>query len=103
MGKVILTVILSIAAFFGLTVGLFILSFGGVWTITKIASTCLIWPLILFVWMEKRTVFHKIYVGYLFCFIALFGAQLGIDAYKASITIDVTPNINTYEYLPFRK
>jgi len=101
LGKVILTVILSLAAFFGLTVGLLLLSFGGFWTVTKIASTCLIWPLILFVWMEKRTVFHKIYVGYLFCFIALFGVQLGMDAYKDSITIDVTPNINTYEYRPF--
>ena len=101
MGKVIATVLLVFGVFYGLLAGLLILSFGGFWTITKIASTCLIWPLIPFVWMKKKTIFHRIYVGYVICFIALVGGQIGINAYKDSITIDVTPNINTYEYLPF--
>ena len=101
MGKVILTVILSFGTVYGLFMGYLVLSFGGFWTITKIASTCLIWPLLVIIWMKERSVFHKIYVGYVLCFIALVGIQLGLNAYKASITIDVTPNINTYEYLPF--
>ncbi len=103
IGKAILIVLLSFATVYGWLIGYIMLSFGGFWTITKIASTCLIWPLILFVCMKKKTVFHKIYVGYVICFIALVGVQIGINAYKDSITIDVTPNINTYEYLPFRE
>ncbi len=100
-GKVVLTVLLSIATFYGLFIGMLMLSFGGFWTVTKITSTCLIWPLIPIVWMKRRTLFHKIYVGYVLCFLILVGVQIGVDAYRESITIDVTPNINTYEYLPF--
>ena len=39
------------------------------------------------------------------CYVALFGTLFGMKAipmwYEASLTIDVTPNINTDEYLPF--
>jgi len=37
----------------------------------------------------------------LMCFVVLVGTQAGIRSYNDSITIDVTPNINPYEYLPF--
>lgn len=53
--------------------------------------------------MKKRKVYLIIYGAYLLCFIALIGTQEGIRAYNESITIDVTPDINVHEYLPFKE
>lgn len=101
--KSILTFVLAVLTCVMAVVLLVGLSFGGFWKITIISSFCLIWPLILLLWAEKKKVIGIIYGVYLICFFLLVFVQLGIESYQESITIDVTPNINTFEYLPFQE
>ncbi len=101
--KYIFTVLLCILTFY-LGLGLFIgLTFGGYWTITVLLSLFLVWPIILLIWTKKKKMVAIIYGILLVCFFTLFGIQAGTRWYTESITIDVTPNIDTYEYLPFRE
>ena len=55
------------------------------------------------IWMQKK---KKYLIGYL-CFVLTFsialGINIGVKKYNESITVDVTPNINVNEYLPFRE
>ena len=92
----VMTPVVGIALWIGLL-------WDGYWTITAYSSFCLLWPLILLIWSEKRKRVAIIYGVYLLCFGTLFGTQAGIKWYKERITIDVTPNINTFEYLPFEE
>lgn len=78
-----------------------ILSLSGVWTVTIIISVFVIPLLLPLVWIRKRKVYMIIYGSYLMCFAILIGTQAAISAYNDSITIDVTPDINVNEYLPF--
>ncbi len=66
-------------------------------------SLLLIPALIPLIWAEKR----KIYFICFLCFavITIGGGciQTGVMTYRESLKIDVTPNINTNEYLPFEE
>ncbi len=99
--KIVLTSILGVIFPYASILLIIILSFDGYWGITKIASLLIIPLAIPLIWIKKRKPFIIAYVAFLLCFGALLGTQAGINAYKKSITIDVTPNINVYEYLPF--
>ena len=73
----------------------------GFGTVTVWASL-FIFPLLLpLFWIKKRKGYLIFYGCYLVCFIALAVTQTAMRNYNESITIDVTPNINQYEYLPF--
>lgn len=99
--KIILTVIVALLCPFVSIVLMLILLMSGFWTITVVASM-LILPLVIpLIWVKKRKRYGIIYLSYVLCFILLCGTQMGIDAYNDAITINVTPNINVYEYLPF--
>ncbi|MBQ5591269.1 MAG: substrate-binding domain-containing protein [Clostridia bacterium] len=77
------------------------LAFEGVWPVTIIMGL-LILPLIIpFLWLKKKKVYLIAYISYLLCFAILLGTQFGMKAYNESITIDVAPDIDTYEYMPF--
>lgn len=101
--KIALTAIVALICPYVSIVLLLVLSFGGFWGITVISSL-LILPLIIpIIWLKKRKVYSIIYAAFVLCFFILCGTQMGIDAYNESITINVTPNINIYEYLPFEE
>lgn len=99
--KVILTCLAIIASLFLGLLQLITLSVMGLWTVTIWA--CILAPplLILFLWVKKRKLYGIIYLCYIVCIIGLIITQNAIRSYNDSITIDVTPNINTHEYLPF--
>ena len=101
--KILLTVF--VAMVFPVTaITLFIiLAFGGFWDITVWLSLFIVPLVIPLIWLKKRKPYLIGYVAYLLCFAILVGTQAGIRAYNDATTIDVTPNINTYEYLPFEE
>ncbi len=99
--KIILTVVIGIGCAFASIVLLLLLSFGGFWNVTVLASLFLLPLLIPLIWLKRRKPYFIAYVSYLLCFAILVGTQVGIRTYNDAITIDVTPNINVREYLPF--
>lgn len=62
----------------------------------------LIPALIPVIWLKKRKTYLIIFGCVAFALTMGIGVQAGIEHYKDSITIDVTPNINVNEYLPFQ-
>ena len=62
-------------------------------------------PLLLvpLIWVKKKKKVFKWWCVYALALVCWIGIELGIDAYKKSITIDTNPNINCYEYLPFEE
>lgn len=107
MKKVILTLKIVCTVLIGLLVpivGLLFhiaLSFEGFRGIAVYSGFFLLWPILLLIWMKKKKLVAILYGIFLLCMIAFIGIPLGVRYYNESISIDVTPNINTYEYLPF--
>lgn len=101
--KIILTVIIGILLPFASMFLLFLLSFNGFWIITIIASILIIPLVIPLIWIKRKKVYLIAYISYILCFAILIGTQVVVDKHNSSITIDVAPSINTYEYLPFEK
>ena len=99
--KIILTVIGVVLLPFVGIVTLVSLSFSGFWGITVILGLFLFPMLLPLLWLEKRKTYLIVYGSLLLCFGILVGTQVGINVYNDSITIDVAPNINPHEYLPF--
>lgn len=100
--RIMLTVIVVVISLFaGLSLVLS-LSFGGFLGVTIWASVFLIPLAIPLIWLEKKKPYLVGYIGFLLCFAILLGTQLGINAYNDAITINVAPNINVHEYLPFK-
>ena len=99
--KIVLTVIgVLLLPFVGM-VTLVSLSFSGFWGITVFLGL-LIFPMLLpLLWLEKRKTYLIVYGSVILCFGILAGTQFGMKAYNDAITIDVAPNINPHEYLPF--
>ena len=99
--KIVLTVIgVLLLPFVGI-VTLVSLSFSGFWGITVFLGL-LIFPMLLpLLWLEKRKTYLIVYGSVILCFGILAGTQFGMKAYNDAITIDVAPNINPHEYLPF--
>lgn len=99
--KIILTAVLGIIFPYATLFLLLLLSLGGFWSVTVFASVLIIPLAIPLIWLKRRKPFLIAYVSFLLCFAILVGTQLGINIYNDAITIDVTPNINVHEYLPF--
>ena len=98
-----------------LTVGLVIFSFGvgllGLFSalmsatvsgvILSIALIFFLPSILPFIWLKKR---KKYLIGWACCVLTVgiaFAIPYGIEQYEQGLTIDVTPNINVEEYLPF--
>ncbi len=99
--KTVLTVIIAILTpivGFVLALGLLIDGYGELLAWLVVLIVPLILPLI---WLKKRKLYLIGYVCFLLCFAVIFGIQSFIKWYKRMVTIDVTPNINVREYLPF--
>lgn len=99
--RTILTAILGLIFPFAAIISLIVLLFSGFWLITVILGVLIIPLAIPLIWLEKRKPYFIAYVSYLLCFFVLVGVQKFIWDYNAAITVDVTPNINVSEYLPF--
>lgn len=99
--KIILTLVIALLCPVVSIILMLVLLMSGFWTITVVASL-LILPLVIpLIWVKKRKRYALIYLAFVLCVIVLGGTQVGINAYNDAITINVTPNINVYEYLPF--
>ena len=102
--KVIFTVLIVI---FGPIVALTVLILLGIYDFSQFLCyfSLLFFPLLLvLIWNTKQKIFVACgFVCYVLTFAILFGAQAIPMWYEEHITIDVTPNINTQEYLPFTK
>ena len=102
--KVIFTVLIVV---FGPIVALTVLILLGLFDFSEFVCyfSLLFFPLLLvLIWNRKQKIFIACgFVCYVLTFAILFGAQAIPMWYEEHITIDVTPNINTQEYLPFTK
>ncbi len=103
--KIVLTVGLVLTSvwvgLFALVMALMIGSVSGV--ILSVASIFFLPSLLPFIWLKKRRVYL---ISWMCCILAVgvaFAIPYGIERYEESITINVTPNINVHEYLPFRE
>lgn len=70
-------------------------------TILAVIGLIIVPSLLPFVWLTKR---KKYLIGWLCCLLVasiIYAIPFGIEKHEESITIDVTPNINVNEYLPF--
>ena len=99
--KIILTVLCVIAFPYAALFTILLLGFGGMWGVTIVLCVLVVPLIIPLIWLKKRKPYLIGYGAYLLCCVLLIGVQSGIDAYTKSITIDVAPNINPREYLPF--
>ncbi|MBQ4155664.1 MAG: hypothetical protein IJD90_02535, partial [Clostridia bacterium] len=101
--KGFLTAMILFASPFAMMFAFVYMAFAGVWTATIIMGL-LILPLIIpLLWLKKKKAYLISYISYLLCFAILLGTQFGMKAYNESITIDVAPDIDTYEYMPFEE
>lgn len=101
--KIVLTLGLLLAlALWGL-VGLILSAMTSVTAdkILLIASIFIIPTLVPFIWLKKRKVYLIAWLCCLLAVGAVDAAFYGVYKYEQSITIDVTPNIDVNEYLPF--
>ena len=103
--KAVLTLFLGLVSFY-VGLGSLIISFmlsNPSEIIFAVAMIFFIPSIIPFIWLKKR---KKYLIGWLGGILAVgiaFGVAFGIEQYEKSITIDVTPNININEYLPFEE
>lgn len=102
--KIILTVLLVLLSPIAALFFLLFLSFGhAFWGVTVFLSIFPVPLLIPLVWLKKRKGYLIFFGAFLLLIAGLLGAQTGIDAYNEAITVNVTPNINPHEYLPFQE
>ena len=99
--RIILTVLCAIVLPFPIMFVLLILYLCELWQVTVWLGVLLLPAIVPFIWLKKRKPYLIGYVAGVLCFLILIGIQSGIDAYNESITIDVAPNIDVYEYFPF--
>ena len=98
--KILLTVALCIATPYILLCALVIGAFGAPqWAILL----CFFPFVIPAIWIKRRKPYIITYVCLFLAVLICCGVQLGIAEYERSITIDVAPNINVDEYMPFRE
>ena len=98
--KILLTVALCIATPYVLIAAILLGSFGELhWAILF----CLFPFIIPAIWIKRRKPYLITYVCLVLATLICCGVLWGIDAYRESITIDVTPNIDVCEYLPFEE
>ena len=96
--KILLTVAICIATPWVLLFALVLFAFGAPqWGILL----CFFPFAIPAIWIKRKKPYLITYVCLFLAVLVCCGVQWGIAEYERSITIDVAPNINMYEYLPF--
>jgi len=98
--KILFTVAFGFATPMALMLALVLFAFGA----PQIGlMLCFIPFVIPAIWIKKRKKYLIVLCSLFLVVAILSGIQLGIWLYRDSITIDVAPNINVNEYLPFRE
>lgn len=101
--KAIFTVLIGIATpIVGLTAFITAL-FLPEWAFVLISAALILPSLIPLIWLNKKKVYLIAWICFILIFAIVFCTQLGIYINDLNTTIDVTPNINVDEYLPFRE
>ena len=96
--KILLTVAICIATPWVLLFALVLFAFGAPqWGILL----CFFPFVIPAIWIKRKKPYLITYVCLFLVVLVCCGVQWGIAEYERSITIDVAPNINVHEYLPF--
>lgn len=96
--KILLTVAICIAIPWVLLFALVLFAFGAPqWGVLL----CFFPFVIPAIWIKRKKPYLITYVCLFLAVLVCCGVQWGIAEYERSITIDVAPNINVYEYLPF--
>ncbi|MBO5408705.1 MAG: substrate-binding domain-containing protein [Clostridia bacterium] len=102
--QVILTILAIVVSGYCAFFILLLLSLSGVWDVITVLGAVLLPSLLLpLIWVKKKARFVGFWLVLPVCFIALLWVNSGVTAYQKSITVNVTPNINVREYLPFRE
>ena len=101
--KILATLLVAYLSVISALLLLILLSWNGFWLITTFLSILIIPLAIPLIWLKKRKIYLLSYTSLVLCFAILLGVQSGIKAYNAAVTIDVTPNINVHEYLPYEE
>ena len=103
--KIILTLVILAASvfvgFMGFIYAFMLSNISGI--ILSVASIFLLPSLLPFFWLTKKKPYL---ISWTCCILAVaiaFVIPYSIEKYKESITIDVTPSINIYEYMPFEE
>ena len=102
--KIVLTVLVIVASGYAAIIGGMILMSEGIHQVFAyigmlvIPSLCL--PLI---WLKKKKKFLVIWLIPAVIYFISLGVHYSLEKYDQSITINTAPNINVYEYLPFRE
>lgn len=103
--KIILTAVLAIASFWvgliGLIMALMITDLSGV--ILSVGAMLLLPSVIPLIWLKKRKIYLIAWGCCILSAVIAAAVAYGVERYEDSITIDVTPNINVNEYLPFEE
>ena len=98
--KILLTVVIGIAAPWVLLMALVLFAFG----VPQWGILLCFFPFIIpAIWIRRRKPYLISYVSLFLAVLIACGVQWGIAEYRRSITIDVTPNIDVNEYLPFKE
>ena len=98
--KILLTVVIGIAAPWVLLMALVLFAFG----VPQWGILLCFFPFIIpTIWIKRRKPYLISYVSLFLAVLIACGVQWGIAEYRRSITIDVTPNIDVNEYLPFKE
>ena len=98
--KILLTAAIGISTPYVLLFALMLFAFGAPqWGILLLFIPAII-PAI---WIKRRKPYLITYGSLLLAVAIVAGVQWGIAEYERSITIDVAPNINVNEYLPFKE
>ena len=102
LAKLLLTAVsLFISFYAGFFAYLFSAAEGTHVVISVLSMTVLPALLLPLIWSKKRMRVLTGWAIYTGLFIIALGINLGYNAYDDSITVNTSPNINVYEYLPF--
>ncbi len=98
--KIVLTVALALASEIAVMGMVLLFAF----QLPLFAFACLLVPAFApLIWIKKRKKYLAIFLCATVVLVGGGCVQLGIQSYQESLKIDVTPNINTHEYLPFEE
>lgn len=102
--KIILTAAALFASYYALIVTAMFLFWNGINHIIAYIGLIVVPSLLLpLIWLKKRKKFLIIWCICAAVYGAALGTNFGIIKYNKSITVNTSPNINVYEYLPFKE
>ncbi len=101
--KVLLTLLILLASLItGISAALYLYS-EMYWGILCFAVLFILPATIPLIWKARKKKYLIGYASFVLAFLIAFGINFGIKKYDEMITVDVAPNINVDEYLPFKE